>query len=92
VKKLPYRRQLFELNALVTGENKLLEKLIGEREIEAAEVVAVNIGKKKKRIKKNDPLIETDIDVNKAKIPVPQPKSARTTGQTARPAVKKGKK
>jgi len=56
--KLPYRRQLFELNALVLGENKLLEKLIGEREIEAAEVVAVNIGKKKKRIKKNDPLIE----------------------------------
>jgi len=56
--KLPYRRQLFELNALVLGENKLLEKLIGEREIEAAEVVAVNIGKKKRRIKKNDPLIE----------------------------------
>jgi len=53
--KLPYRRQLFELNALVVGENKLLGKLIGEREIEAAEVVAVNIGKKKKRIKKMIP-------------------------------------
>jgi len=64
--KLPYRRQLFELNALVLGENKLLEKLIGEREIEAAEVVAVNIGKKKKRIKKNDPLIEGNVVDNKS--------------------------
>jgi len=92
--KLPYRRQLFELNALVTGENRLLEKLIGERETEAAEVVAVNIGKKKRRIKKNDPLIETNIDMNKAKAPAPQPKSARNPQGSARPAaaVKKSKK
>jgi len=75
---LPYRRQLFELNALVIGENKLLGKLIGEREIEAAEVVAVNIGKKKKRIKKNDPLLES-IDQKKNTSAAPQPKSARNS-------------
>jgi len=91
--KLPYRRQLFELNALVMGENKLLEKLIGEREIEAAEVVAVNIGKKKKRIKKNDPLIETNIDMNKAKnTAAAQPKSARNSHSARPTTVRKVKK
>jgi chromosome segregation ATPase len=87
--KLPYRRQLFELNALVLGENKLLGKLISEREIEAAEVVAVNIGKKKKRIKKNDPLIETNlvnVADNKAKKEVKPPSSRK---EPAPPATKK---
>jgi hypothetical protein len=67
--KFPYRRQLMELNALVVGENRRLGKLIGEREVEAAEVVSVNIGKKKKRIKKNDPLIEV-IDTKGDKVAI----------------------
>jgi len=82
--KLAYAKQLFDLNSLVVGENKLLEKLISERETEAAEVVAVNMGKKKKRIKKNDPLIET-IDFNKGRnSAAAQPKSARNS-HSARP-------
>jgi len=91
--KYPYARQLFELNGLVVGENKLLEKLLSERETEAAEVVAVNMGKKKKRIKKNDPLIEANIDIKVRNSAGAQPKSARnshnTRGTNMRKVVKK---
>jgi hypothetical protein len=38
--------------AYLPDENKALQTLLKEREIEAAEVVSVNLGKLKKRIKK----------------------------------------
>jgi len=79
--KLPYPSQINELDEALQHENNRLEKLLREREIEAAEVVSVNIGKKKKRIKKNDPLIDK-IDMNKVKKSdkQQQTKSARGSG------------
>eukprot|EP01123_Difflugia_compressa_P008927 TRINITY_DN2832_c1_g1_i1.p1 TRINITY_DN2832_c1_g1~~TRINITY_DN2832_c1_g1_i1.p1 ORF type:complete len:555 (+),score=128.45 TRINITY_DN2832_c1_g1_i1:162-1826(+) len=88
--KKKFANQVTELDITLLVENKRLEKLIREREIEAAEVVSVNIGKKKKRIKKDDPLIDK-IDLNKVKknqAGGAAPKSAR--GQfSARPNVAK---
>jgi len=90
--KLEFAHQVKELDITLLSENKRLEKLIREREIEAAEVVSVNIGKKKRRIKKDDPLIDK-IDINKvdkdSKVKKPTssaPKSAR--GAVARPPKK----
>jgi len=85
--KLEFAQQVNELDVVLVGENKRLEKLIQEREIEAAEVVSVNIGKKKKRIKKDDPLIDK-IDLNKVKKGTTAPKSSRAMG-SARPAANK---
>jgi len=62
--KLPFTQQVNELDIVIVADNARLEKLLREREIEAAEVVSVNIGKKKKRIKKDDPLIDK-IDMSK---------------------------
>jgi len=56
IKGLGLSEQLAELDKAVKNDNKRLEKLVREKESEAAEVVSVNIGKKKKRIKKSDPL------------------------------------
>jgi len=83
--KLDYEKQIKEIDQALVLDNQRLEKLIAEREIEAAEVVSVNIGKKKKRIKKDDPLLETVKDkqqVNK--------KSAGATNKRSLPP--KGKK
>jgi len=44
--------QVQTLDTAISEENERLEKLLKEREAEAAEVVSVNIGKKKHRIKK----------------------------------------
>jgi len=95
--KFEFAHQVKELDVTLLSENKRLEKLIREREIEAAEVVSVNIGKKKRRIKKDDPLIDKiDIKVDNkvdnkgdAKVKKPTtaaPKSAR--GAVARPPKK----
>jgi len=81
--KLEYGEQIKEMGIVLNGENKRLEKLIKEREIEAAEVVSVNIGKKKKRIKKDDPLIDK-IDFNKVKKPTSAPRSTRAALGSAR--------
>jgi len=90
--KLVFSEQVNELDAVLLLENKRLEKLIREREIEAAEVVSVNIGKKKRRIKKDDPLIDK-IDIKDVKKHAPVPKSARGAGSSARPGpAKKVKK
>jgi len=90
--KLVFAEQVNELDAVLLKENKHLEKLIREREIEAAEVVSVNIGKKKRRIKKDDPLIDK-IDIKDVKKHAPVPKSARGAGSSARPGpAKKVKK
>jgi len=56
IKGLGLREQVHELDRAVVEDNKRLEKLVREKESEAAEVVSVNIGKKKKRIKKADPM------------------------------------
>jgi len=55
LEKLSLTQQLEALDQILLGDNKQLEKLVNEREAEAAEVVSVNIGKKKKRIKKTSP-------------------------------------
>jgi len=85
--KLPFTKQVDELDIVIVADNARLEKLLREREIEAAEVVSVNIGKKKKRIKKNDPLIDK-IDMSKLTqkktFPGASIKSARGLG-SARP-------
>jgi len=47
-----FSSQISTLDGVVLGENKRMEKLLKERELEAAEVVSVNMGKKKKRLKK----------------------------------------
>jgi DNA repair exonuclease SbcCD ATPase subunit len=49
---MEFAEQVQTLDTAITEENERLEKLLKEREAEAAEVVAVNIGKKKHRIKK----------------------------------------
>jgi len=84
--KLLFSPQITKLDNTLLDENKRLQKLLREREIEAAEVVSVNIGKKKRRIKKDDPLIDK-IDINKVKKPAQAPKSARGSG-SARPTKK----
>jgi len=52
LEKIPLTQQVAELDSIIIEDNKKLSKLVREREVEAAEVVSVNIGKKKKRIKK----------------------------------------
>jgi len=52
LEKLSLTEQLEELDEILIGDNTRLQKLVREREVEAAEVVSVNMGKKKKRIKK----------------------------------------
>jgi len=52
VAKGSYEEQVQTLTALVKDENSSLQNLLKEREQEAAEVVSVNMGKLKKRIKK----------------------------------------
>jgi len=49
---MEFAEQVQTLDTAISEENVRLEKLLKEREAEAAEVVAVNIGKKKHRIKK----------------------------------------
>eukprot|EP01128_Nolandella_sp_AFSM9_P012425 TRINITY_DN926_c0_g1_i1.p1 TRINITY_DN926_c0_g1~~TRINITY_DN926_c0_g1_i1.p1 ORF type:complete len:540 (+),score=215.52 TRINITY_DN926_c0_g1_i1:32-1621(+) len=49
---MDFGEQVDTLDTAITEENERLEKLLKEREVEAAEVVSVNIGKKKHRIKK----------------------------------------
>lgn len=49
---MEFGEQVETLDTAITEENERLEKLLKEREAEAAEVVSVNIGKKKHRIKK----------------------------------------
>jgi len=86
--KLDYNGQIASLDQALLGESKRLEKLIEERETEAAEVVSVNIGKKKKRIKKDDPLIDK-IDMTKMKKPAgAAQKSARAGGSARAPKAK----
>jgi chromosome segregation ATPase len=90
--KLEYSQQINEIDKALILDNMRLEKLIGEREIEVREVVSVNIGKKKKRIKKDDPLIDKvekvdKIDLSKASKKGGAPKSARASG-SARPPKK----
>jgi uncharacterized protein YukE len=49
---MEFGEQVVTLDTAITEENERLEKLLKERELEAAEVVSVNIGKKKHRVKK----------------------------------------
>jgi chromosome segregation ATPase len=49
---MEFGEQVTTLDTAITEENERLEKLLKERELEAAEVVSVNIGKKKHRVKK----------------------------------------
>lgn len=49
---MEFAEQVQTLDTAITEENERLEKLLKERELEAAEVVSVNIGKKKHRVKK----------------------------------------
>jgi len=49
---MDFGEQVATLDTAITEENERLEKLLKEREVEAAEVVSVNIGKKKHRVKK----------------------------------------
>jgi len=63
----PFAEQVSLLDKALLEDNERLETLVKERELEAAEVVSVNIGKKKKRIKKNDPLMEKLDDVDEKK-------------------------
>jgi hypothetical protein len=49
---MEFGEQVITLDTAITEENERLEKLLKERELEAAEVVSVNIGKKKHRVKK----------------------------------------
>lgn len=52
LESLPFHEQIQTLDEAITEENNQLERLLKEREMEAAEIVSVNIGKKKHRIKK----------------------------------------
>jgi len=56
IEKLSLTDQVAELDTAILEDSKRLDKLVREREMEAAEVVSVNIGKKKKRIKKENPV------------------------------------
>jgi len=49
---MEFGEQVNTLDTAITEENERLAKLLKEREAEAAEVVSVNIGKKKHRVKK----------------------------------------
>jgi len=52
ISKLDFAKQIDSLDQVAVNENKLLEALLRDREKEVVEVVSVNMGKKKKRIKK----------------------------------------
>eukprot|EP01125_Pyxidicula_operculata_P004695 TRINITY_DN175_c0_g1_i1.p1 TRINITY_DN175_c0_g1~~TRINITY_DN175_c0_g1_i1.p1 ORF type:complete len:658 (-),score=232.24 TRINITY_DN175_c0_g1_i1:609-2582(-) len=54
MKTASFVEQVKSLNVVVTDENNKLRNLIKEREQEAAEVVSVNMGKKKKRFQKDE--------------------------------------
>lgn len=60
VAKKTYDQQIAALTKITKDENKSLQLLLKEREIEAAEVVSVNMGKLKKRIKK-----QSEVDTKK---------------------------
>jgi len=53
IEKLSMTLQVAELDKAIIEDNTRLSRLVREREVEAAEVLSVNIGKKKKRIKKH---------------------------------------
>jgi len=54
VAKQSYDEQIQTLTRVTKDENAALQSLLRERELEAAEVVSVNMGKLKKRIKKEE--------------------------------------
>jgi len=76
IAKLPFADQIDALDAVAVTENRLLEALLRDREREVVEVVSVNMGKKKKRIKKG------------AELESEAPPSARSAG-TAKKTSKK---
>jgi len=79
---MEFGEQVTTLDTAITEENERLEKLLKEREVEAAEVVSVNIGKKKHRVKKG---LEAEAAAQKeaaaastAKLPAPAAASPKT--------------
>jgi DNA repair exonuclease SbcCD ATPase subunit len=70
---MEFAEQVSTLDTAISEENERLAKLLKEREAEAAEVVSVNIGKKKHRVKKG---LEADY-------------AAQKEGGQAKPATKK---
>jgi len=62
VSKQSYDDQIQTLTGVTKDENVALQALLKERELEAAEVVSVNMGKLKKRIKK-----QAELDSQKKK-------------------------
>jgi len=79
--KLEWEKQLLSLINVVTDENKSFFKLIREREVEEGEVLSVNMGKLKKRVKKVGPGLETQKEVKPEKV---VQKTPRTQGKTPR--------
>jgi len=65
---MEFGEQVQTLDTAITEENERLAKLLKEREAEAAEVVSVNIGKKKHRVKKG---LEADYAAQKDAAPQP---------------------
>jgi len=61
---MEFSEQVNTLDTAISEENERLAKLLKEREAEAAEVVSVNIGKKKHRVKKG---LEADYAAQKKK-------------------------
>jgi len=82
IKGMPLNEQLRALDLAVVSDNKRLEKLVREKESEAAEVVSVNIGKKKKRIKKGDPMEAMHAAPETKKEPVAEVKSPAKKADT----------
>jgi len=79
LEKLSFTKQVEELDKTIVVDNEKLAQLVHEREVESAEVVSVNMGKKKKRLKKGaDGQVIDDDEDDKAKAKVaPKPAGAK---------------
>jgi len=80
IEKLEFTKQIYELDQVVLEENKHQDALLRERGHEAAEVVSVTIGKKKKRIKRDQfGLIQKEEDESDDEPEVEQEKKKEET-------------
>jgi len=91
IKGQALHEQVKSLDQAIVSDNKRLGKLVREKESEAAEVVSVNMGKKKKRIKKNDPMEALQQAMMPEKIPEKKKEEPVPVADVKSPA-KKGEK
>lgn len=85
--KQEFAQQLVGLTKIMADENKSFSSLLREREIEEAEVLSVNMGKLKKRVKKPQP----GQQVKREEAPSESPKLSAPSRPAAGPSSDKGK-